>query len=101
MLLSFLARGVVANFLCANYATVSLRSRCLYEKKDGFVTGCRDVSHLLDCGTYERTGDIHTDKRNTLQLLWLESSLFHKEFFNTKERMQRAHYKGTMTYRKQ
>ena len=46
-------RGVVAKFLCANNASVSLSNRCLYEKVDGLLTGCRDASHLIDCGALE------------------------------------------------
>ena len=43
--------SVVPKFGCANLASISLEHRCLYEKgESGLLIGCRDASHLVDCG---------------------------------------------------
>ncbi|XP_041482732.1 uncharacterized protein LOC121429653 isoform X2 [Lytechinus variegatus] len=43
-----------ANITCSNIACAPQATRCLYElDKYGFFTGCRDVTHLRDCGDFE------------------------------------------------
>ena len=38
-------------FQCANGASVGIEHRCVYQGGEfGVLLGCRDASHLVDCG---------------------------------------------------
>ena len=42
-----------SHFLCKNGKTIARSHRCLYNTNaNGFLVGCRDASHLEQCGKF-------------------------------------------------
>lgn len=63
--------AVNVDFLCRSGKIVPIAQRCILDYDVyGDVTGCRDLSHLDDCGIFLSSENMYIYKKNTVIAIW-------------------------------